>query len=65
MTHRTEGNTCLLLPVYDIIKYMLKDTDEKPDGKVHKARCERVSNVSVPVELGEHHPPSTRKGSPT
>lgn len=44
---------------------MINDTDEKPDEEVHKARSGRVPRAFVPVNLGVHHPPSTRMGSPT
>lgn len=47
------------------IKHMINDTDEKPDEEVHKARSGRVPRAFVPVNLGVHHPPSTRMGSPT
>lgn len=53
MTHRTEGKTFLLLPVYDIIKDILKDTDEKPGEENHRIRFDRVlrARASVSVEL--------------
>ena len=54
MTHRTEGNTYLHSPVYDIIKYILKDTDEKPVEEAHRIRSDGVlsARASLSVVLG-------------
>lgn len=53
MTHRTQVNSYLHLPVY-VTKDMIKDADEHPDEEVHRMRSESVLSVaaSVPEELG-------------
>lgn len=46
---------------YRALKEMIKDTLEQPDEEIHRVRSGRVTSavVSVPVELGVHHLPST------
>ena len=49
-----QGNTYLSLPVYYIIKGMIKDTGEQPDEEIHRVESRSVlsTGVSVLVELG-------------
>lgn len=37
-----------------LLKFVIKDTDEQPDGELHRARSEKVpsAGASVPMELG-------------
>lgn len=52
---------------YRVLKEMIKDTLEQPDEEIHRVRSGRVTSaaVSVPVELGVPHLPSTWICSPT
>lgn len=37
-----------------LLNFVIKDTDEQPDGEIHRARSEKVpsAGASVPMELG-------------
>lgn len=72
IAHKTQGKLHLHLPVYSIIKDVIKDGDEQPDEEVHKARSKRVPRAGTPgpVDLGcitllargcVHQPESSRK----
>lgn len=53
MAHRTQGNTCLHLPICCIIKNTVKNTDEQSDEEIYRVKSGRVPNTgaTVPMEL--------------
>ena len=45
---------CFFLPAYDLMKGMIKDTDEQSGEEIHRARSGKIlsAGVSVPTEFG-------------
>lgn len=54
MTHRTQGNSYLLLPVYDIIKDVIKNREEQSGEDMYRAKSGGAlsARAPVPLELG-------------
>lgn len=51
----------------NLLKDVIKDTDEQPDEEMNSVRSERVpsTEASVPIEFRAHHPSYTRVLLPT
>lgn len=49
MTHRTQGNSYLLLPVYDIIKDMIKNREEQSGEDMYRAKSGGALSARAPV----------------